>query len=217
MSVFESVPTYTNRAERLPCVLVLDASSSMSDAPISELNSALRVFERILKEDEHAKKRVRVLVIAVSDTATKIVDWTDAENFSAPSLTARGTTALGEGARLAIEEARSELRRLKDAGIARKVPWIWLFTDGEPNAGWEGAADELSAAHKAGEVLVYPIAVGAGANTEKLGRFERDKHVYQCDPASFQKLFEFISASAKAGSAKKETTVTPLFDQIAAS
>ena len=214
MTAFDSVPTYTNRAERLPCVLVLDASSSMDGAPISQLNSALRDFENILKEDEHAKKRVRILVIAVSSTATKIADWTDAESFSAPTLTASGSTALGPGASLALEEARQELRRLKESGIARKVPWVWLFTDGEPDDGWESSAAALSAAHGAGEVLVYPIAVGAGANTEKLGKFEKDKHVYQCDPSSFKKLFEFISASAKSGSAKKETKVTPLFDQI---
>lgn len=217
MPPFEEVPTYSNRAERLLCVLILDASGSMSGPPIEQLNAALEQFERSLKEHEHAKKRVRILIISVSTTAQKVTDWTDCEEFSAPRLEADGSTPLGEAAGLALKEVRAEMRRLKEAGIARKIPWIWLFTDGGPTDDeWKIHADELCAAQKAREVLVYPIAVGANADTEKLGRFERDRHVYQCDPASFRELFEFISSSAKEGSGKPETKVEPLFSQITA-
>lgn len=214
---FENVPTLSNRSERLPCVLVVDASSSMSGTPIKELNDGLVLLEQDLKRDEEASRRVRVMVVQVSDeSARKIVDWVDAEHFSAPKLSPSGRTPLGDGVRIALEEIKAELQRLKDENIARKVPWVWIFTDGSPtDGGWQNVAAECSSEHAANRILVYPIAVGSEANTENLGMFSKDRHVHQIPPESFKQFFEFLSASARAGSAKAgEVVVTPLFPQV---
>lgn len=214
---FADVPTHSNRSERLPCVLVVDASDSMGGQAIDELNAGLRVLEADLKSDQEAKRRVRVLVILVSgEHATKIVDWVDAEKFTAPHLSATGRTPLGSGVRLAMSEIKAEMQRLEAEGIARKIPWLWIFTDGEPtDEGWQSAAAECSAAHGDNKLLVFPIAVGDDASEEKLGSFSKDNRIYQINALSFKEFFKFLSASARAGSAKAGVTiVTPLFSQV---
>ncbi len=214
---FEKVPTSSNRSERLPCVFVVDASGSMVGEPIQDLNNGLAKMEAALKANDDAKRRVRVMVIEVSGSrATKIVDWVDAEDFTAPKFVANGGTPLGDGVRIALDEIKTELQRLKNEGIARKKPWLWIFTDGEPSdENWEEVANQCRQAHAATDVLVYPVAVGSGANVNQLGKFAKDNNIYQINATAFEDLFEFISRSAISGSAKAgQTTVTPLFAQI---
>ena len=94
-----------NQQQRLPCVLVLDSSYSMTGAPIEELNKGLKVFENELKNDEDACKKVQIMVIKCSGNKPIIMsDWTDAEEFSSPKMVASGNTPLGEACELAAEQ-----------------------------------------------------------------------------------------------------------------
>ena len=92
-----------NNSQRTPCVLVLDGSQSMDGQPIDELNRGLKVLESELKEDVLARGRVRVLVVRVGGAPSVIGDWTDAVDFSVPTIEAYGNTPLGEGMELALE------------------------------------------------------------------------------------------------------------------
>ena len=92
-----------NNSQRTPCVLVLDGSQSMDGQPIDELNRGLKVLESELKEDVLARGRVRVLVVRVGGAPSVIGDWTDAVDFSVPTIEAYGNTPLGEGMELALK------------------------------------------------------------------------------------------------------------------
>ena len=52
-----------NQEQRLPCVLVLDTSYSMSGEPISELLSGVELLAHELKSDEEASQKVQVMMI----------------------------------------------------------------------------------------------------------------------------------------------------------
>ena len=104
-----------NTSQRLPCVLVLDGSASMADSgaetdAIRELNNGLQVLEQELKNDDTAAQRVQLLVIRLGgdDQVEVISDWTDAMDFSAPSIKANGRTPLGEAMRLALDEVENQ-------------------------------------------------------------------------------------------------------------
>ena len=99
-----------NTSQRLPCVIVLDVSSSMSRKPegasaVSELNAGLKVLEQELKADDVASQRVQLKVLRIggNDEVQVVTDWTDAIDFQAPEIRAKGTTPLGAGVLSALE------------------------------------------------------------------------------------------------------------------
>jgi uncharacterized protein YegL len=121
-----------NTSQRTPCVLVLDASGSMSGASIEALNSGLKRREKELKEDVVARNRVPILAIRVGGDAREMGDWADAANFVAPTLIADGGTPLGVGMDLALQKVAEEKRLLDGAGIPSTRPWIFMISDGYP-------------------------------------------------------------------------------------
>ena len=99
-----------NTSQRLPCVIIVDGSTSMKGKAIKNLNEGLSVLERELKADDIASMRVQILVIRIgagnlrSEDAEVLTDWTEAIDFSAPKITANGMTPLGKGVKLGLKK-----------------------------------------------------------------------------------------------------------------
>ncbi len=162
-----------NTNQRLPCVLVLDGSTSMAGAPIEELNKGLKVLENELKQDDVACQRVQLLVIRVGglEEAEIISDWTDAIDFSAPIIEANGMTPLGKGVSLALKKIEEQKVNYRQHQIQYNRPWLFIFTDGEPNDGnWEKAAAASVKAEQDNKAVVFFIGT-EGANFYKLSKF----------------------------------------------
>ena len=98
-----------NQQQRLPCVLVLDASYSMQGSRIEQLNAGLKIFEEQVKGDETASERVQIMVIRCGGSVSIEHDWVDAESFDAPKLEADGGTPLG----IAVELAAAKIEERK--------------------------------------------------------------------------------------------------------
>jgi uncharacterized protein YegL len=188
-----------NEQQRTPCVLVLDCSDSMrSDGRIDQLNDGLAEFERALKADNRTRDRVQVLVIRVGGTVDIVQDWTDAEYFSAPHLSANGSTPLGAGMRVAMQKIREIKQLLISKSVSYTRPWVFLITDGEPNdAGWEEAAAETRRDIAGDHLKLWPLAV-AGANTAKMKEFQDPSdYVYALKGANYHEFFEFLNNSLR--------------------
>ena len=97
VAAIPDVSLVDNSEQRTPLILVLDCSGSMGGEPIAQLNAGLKLLEQELKGDVIAAKRVRVLLIEYGDMDNAAItgDWCDAMDFSAPELTANGTTPTG--------------------------------------------------------------------------------------------------------------------------
>ncbi len=202
MSLIPDVALADNTSQRLPCVVILDGSSSMVEGgAIDALNEGLRLLEADLKADDVARQRVRILVLRIGapNDVEVVTDWVDAIEFEAPEIEANGTTPLGQGVRRALEEIEMEKERYRDNGIAYNRPWLFILTDGEPtDFGWDQAADECRAAEEAGHVSVFCVGVGA-ANLDKLGRFS-PRRPLQLKGLAFREFFLWLSRSARVGS-----------------
>lgn len=189
-----------NTEQRTPLVLVLDCSGSMGGQPINQLNEGLQLLEAELKDDVIAAKRVRVLVVSYGglDEATVMADWQDAMDFTAPNLTANGTTPMGHAVDLALTEIESEKMRFRQAGVAYTRPWLFLMSDGLPTDTFQAAAQRCRSDEAANKVAVFPIAVG-DADIEVLGQFSSNgvRGVKQMQGLQFRELFQWLSASMR--------------------
>lgn len=203
MNLIPDVALAENTSQRLPCVVVLDGSSSMAEnGAIDALNEGLKLLEQDLKADDVARQRVRILLLRVGapQDVEVVTDWVDAIEFEAPEIEANGTTPLGAGVRRALDEIEAEKARYRDHGVPYNRPWLFILTDGEPtDRDWERAADECRKAEESGRVSVFCVGVGEAANLEKLGRFS-PRQPLELRGLAFREFFLWLSRSARAGS-----------------
>jgi len=201
-----------NNSQRTPCALVLDGSGSMSGQPIRELNEGLKLLEQELKNDTTASVRVQLLVIRVGDNdeVEVLSDWTDAINFTAPTIEANGRTPIGMGMALALDKIEEQKGHYDANGIPSTRPWIMLISDGNPtDPDWSEVAQRCRDAESAKKAAVFPIGT-AEADLDVLGQFAT-KSALRLQGLKFKELFLWLSRSVSTASkaAPDETTQLP--------
>ncbi len=194
-----------NPNQRTPCVLVLDASSSMSAATpsgrtrIEALNLGIKALEDALRDDDMALGRVQISIVSVggpTDDAEIMLDWTDANNFSAFPLQTGGSTPLAKGLQLALDLVEEGKENLKAAGVNYHRPWMMVITDGEPTdieSEWDEAVKACRDAEIAKKVEIFPIGV-EGADISKLSEIS-SKAPIKLSGIKFKELFVWLSNS----------------------
>ncbi len=194
--IIPGVEFIDNANQRTPCVLVLDASGSMTGEPLRQLNLGLKVFEEQLKSDLAAAMRVQVLVIAVGglDDVEVLQPWVDAADFNAPTLQVGGLTPLGAGMERALTEVQQQKSVYDGNGISSTRPWIILLSDGCPtDLDWEHTANRCREAEADKKVVIFPIGT-EGADFEALGQFS-NKSAKKLKGLNFTELFVWLSRS----------------------
>jgi len=210
-SMIPDVILSDNTSQRLPCVLVLDASLSMEGEAINELNEGLKVLEQELKNDDTASQRVQLLVIELGgdDEVNVISDWQDAIDFTAPKIIANGRTPLGIAMKLALEKIELQKENYRSHDIPYNRPWIFLITDGDPtDLDWESAATDCRNAENDNKVTIFPIGTQE-ANFDALKQFSNRSPV-KIDGLKFKELFVWLSQSASSGSRAAQDTEVQL-------
>jgi uncharacterized protein YegL len=184
-----------NTNQRLPCLLVLDASGSMSEGgAIQELNAGIRMLEDELKNHEVAGQRVQLLVIKFGGDVEVLSDWTDAMDFAAPALQASGGTPMGAAVRLALAKLEEQKARYKKHGTPYNRPWMFLITDGGPTDEWQQAAVDCRQAEQGKHLTCFTIGVGKNVDLTKLSEFSLSPPK-QMDGLKFRELFQWLSNS----------------------
>jgi uncharacterized protein YegL len=205
-----------NTSQRLPCVLVLDGSASMADPraesdAIRELNSGLNILEEELKNDDTAAQRVQLLVLRLGDDdqVEVVREWTDAMDFTAPTIEANGRTPLGKAMRMALDRVEEQKEKYRSHDIPYNRPWIFLITDGQPtDLDWEDAAADCRQAEDDNKVVIFSIGT-AGADFDALKKFSNRSPV-MLDGLKFRELFVWLSRSASSGSKASQDTQVQL-------
>ena len=200
----------SNPNQRTPCVLVLDASLSMSSetssgkSRIELLNDGIKALEQALKEDETALTRVQLAIVIVggpTEDAEIMMDWTDVGHFTAFPLTTGGMTPLGKGVQIGLDLVAEGKENLRAAGISYTRPWMFVMSDGaptDPSHIWEASARECYQAEVDKKVEIFCIGV-EGANMDTLGELS-EKPALMLDGVKFQELFQWLSESLSAAS-----------------
>ncbi len=209
MSSLDKMEFAMNQEPRCACVLLLDTSGSMAGAPIDALNAALVDFQETLASDSLARLRAEIAIVTFDVVAHVAQDFVTADDFRAPTLVARGTTAMGEGITKAIALIDARKATYKANGIDYYRPWLFLITDGAPTDDIESARKLLRAA--AGESKLAFFAVGvAGADMGVLRSLAVGYEPVQLSGLKFQEMFVWLSSSLRKVSQSKVGDQTPL-------
>lgn len=189
---FATVEFADNPEPRLPCVLLLDTSTSMAGAAIAELNAGLRQFIDEVAQDSLAYKRVDLSVVTFGPVKTEMPFGMVPVGL-ALDLSADGNTPMGAAIVRAASLVEARKREYRANRIAYFRPWIFLITDGEPTDDWARAAEVIAAGEERGRFSFYAVGV-EGASMEKLAAISVRKPL-RLRGLAFRELFAWLSNS----------------------
>ena len=193
---FEAAEFAENPEPRVPCVLLLDISGSMSGRPIDELNSALVSFKDTMAADALASKRAEVAIVSFGGTVDVAQDFITAEHFVPPVLRSQGDTPMGQAIDRGVDLVTQRKQTYKQNGISYYRPWIFMITDGGPTDAWKEAANRVRQGEADRAFVFFAVAV-ENANMEKL-RAISVREPLKLKGLQFRDLFLWLSQSMQA-------------------
>jgi uncharacterized protein YegL len=210
---FRAVEFAENPEPRVPCVLIVDTSTSMQGVRIAELNKGLQAYRDELLADPLAAKRVEVAIVTFGGTVTRLVDFVTAANFNPPTLQVIGGTPMGEAIRVALDMIEERKNSYREHGIAYYRPWAFLITDGEPNDHWKPIVSRVHSGEQQKSFCFFAVGV-EGANMEVLDEICVRKPLW-LQGTKFRELFSWLSNSQQAVSRSSPGEEVPLMDPTA--
>lgn len=128
---------------KLPCLLLLDTSGSMSGKPIQALTKGLQSFVHDLWRNPLALERVDLALIPFGSRASTVWDFAPVSQFHMPNLAASGTIAMGEAIELGLDLIGQRKQEYKRNGIPYYQPFVLLLTGGYPTDDWRASVNRL--------------------------------------------------------------------------
>lgn len=190
-----------NPQPRCPVVLLLDCSSSMAGAPITELKTAVGQFYRDMARDPIASMSVEICVIGFGTCVSKLRGFepvADALSKPLPHLIPSGNTPMGAALSLAINEIRERRVFYKRQGLSAYKPWIVMMTDGQPNDDWQTPAAIAHRMATSGKLTFLGVGIGSSVDIETLKKIVPPEPGAQLlDGLKFQNFFRWLSDSLR--------------------
>ncbi len=156
---FEASEFADNPEPRVPCVLLLDVSGSMSGAPINELNEGLVTLKDTLLDDSLASRRAEIAIVTFGGVVDTQQDFVTIDRFHPPTLISSGDTPMGRAIQTGIELVTSRKRIYQSNGISYYRPWIFLITDGSPTDEWQTAAHQVRQGEESKSFAFFAVGV----------------------------------------------------------
>src|SRR5262245_55966307 len=185
---------------RLPVYLLLDCSGSMTGEPIEAVRQGVRALVSDLRGDPMALENAYLSVITFASSAQQVSPLTEVAAFQEPTLTASGTTALGEALKLLEQCIDNEVQKSTAQQKGDWKPLVFLMTDGQPTDSWEQSADRIKGKRPGNTVA---CAAGPGADSNMLKRItENVVELRSLQPEQLRAFFKWVSSSIKNASQK---------------
>lgn len=196
MNELDLVQLADNPDPRAPCLLLLDTSASMAGAPMAALNEGLRAFKSDLMDDELARRRVEIAVVAFGNGGVHTAqEFVTVEDWVPDVLTAGGSTPMGAAIARGVEMLKERKEMYKQAGLQYFRPWLFLITDGEPTDRWEEAAQLAKREDSANGLVFFAVGVER-ANMERLAQIAPPaRKPLKLKGLMFSELFLWLSQS----------------------
>lgn len=193
---FGAIEFAENPEPRVPCLLLLDTSGSMSGRPIAELNDGIRQFKDELMTDSLAAKRVEIAIITFGSVPEVVLDFTGAQAFQPPRLEASGATAMGAAIQEGLRRLEMRKQTYKQNGLAYFRPWVFLITDGSPTDSVYQAAADVRSGEARKSFSFYGVGAGSQADFNRLNAIcPPERPAVKLEGLRFRELFSWLSKS----------------------
>lgn len=192
-----------NPTTRLPVVLCLDTSSSMSGQPITELNRGVELFFEAIKQDEIARYSVEIAIVTFDSDVECKLDFASIDRQEVPYVYASGATSMGEGVIRSLQMLQSRKEEYSSVGVDYYQPWLVLMSDGYPTDDVSEAIEQVERLKSERKLTLFPVAIGENADLGTLKNFSTlgNSMVLKVKSAEyFREFFEWLSQSVSIAS-----------------
>lgn len=189
-------------AKKLPVILLLDISGSMTGEKIETLYDAVVDMVNKFVEEEVKETIIDVSIITFGQSVDLHTPYTSVKELQANGINrfrASGATPLGVA--LTMAKDMIEDRETTPSKIYR--PAVVLVSDGQPNDSWKGALNSFINDGRSSKCQRFAIAIGNDVDREMLEKFTQNKdNVFFAEDAGdivdcFQKFTMSVSVRAK--------------------
>lgn len=197
--VFDPTKFVAPTAKPIPVVLLLDISSSMSGAPIEQLNKAVREMLSSFSLSETSEIEIQLSVITFGADVKLHTPYTSATDVEWQDLSVNGATPMGTALQMA--KAMIEDKEVTPSRAYR--PTIVLVSDGGPTDDWESPLNDFIMDGRSSKCDRMAVAIGDGADRTVLNRFIEgcEYPLFTPDNASdIRDSFRYITMSVTARS-----------------
>lgn len=197
-------------AKKLPVVLLLDVSGSMSGEKINTLYDS--VVEMV---DSFVAAQVKETIIDVSiitfgskvELHTPYTAVADLQNKGISKFRADGMTPMGTALKMAKDMIDD--KNTTPSNIFR--PAVVLVSDGQPNDSWEKPVDNFIKDGRSAKCQRFAIAIGNDADQKVLEKFTGDKAnvFFAEDAADVANCFQKFTMSVSTRATSQNPNVVP--------
>lgn len=211
------VPVVSNSVRRLPVILLLDVSGSMSyENRIDSLNTAVQEMIDSFKNNEQKEVNIALSVITFGGNATVQLPLSDVKDITfTRTFNAVGDTPLGAALKIAKSMVEDkELIRSKDYR-----PTIVLASDGGPNDEWEYVMNDFISNGRSSKCDRWALAIGESADEDMLKKFLKgteNQLLHACNANQLVNFFKLISMSINTRSKSQNPNMLPRLTQSTA-
>jgi uncharacterized protein YegL len=160
---------------------------------IDLLNEGLVTLKDTLSADSLASKRAELAIVTFGGTVNVLQEFVTAEHFQPPQLRASGGTPMGQAIITGLGMVATRKATYRTNGISYYRPWIFLITDGGPDDGWQGAAQQVKQGEASKSFAFFTVGV-EGSNFDVLAKISTRAPV-KLKGLNFRELFLWLSQS----------------------
>lgn len=203
-------------AKKLPVILLLDVSGSMSGDKIDKLYDATIEMINTFIDAQAKEQVIDVAIITFGSSVELHTRYTPVKELQSKGISpfkASGMTPMGTALKMAKDMIED-----KDETPSRIYrPAVVLVSDGAPNDSWEGPMDQFINNGRSAKCQRFAVAIGEDADRSVLERFTQDlEAVFLAkDARDISEQFKTISmsVSTRATSVNPNVVPTPSNDQ----
>ena len=198
-------------AKKLPVVLLLDVSGSMSGEKINTLyDSVVEMVDSFVA----AQVKETIIDVAVITFGSKVelhipytsvaeIQKTGINRFNADGMTPMGTA-------LQMAKDMIEDKNITPSNIYR--PAVVLVSDGQPNDSWEKPLDNFIKDGRSAKCQRFAIAIGNDADRNVLERFTGEKAnvMFTEDASGMADCFQKFTMSVSTRATSQNPNVVPI-------
>lgn len=183
-------------AKKLPVILLLDVSGSMSGAKIDSLYDATIDMIETFAAAQAKEQIIDVAIITFGDSVDLHTRYTPVKDLQAKGISkfkASGMTPMGTALRMAkdmIDDKNETPSRIYR-------PAVVLVSDGAPNDDWKSPMDKFINDGRSAKCQRFAVAIGNDADRSILERFTQDPNtvLFAEDAKDISEQFKTISMS----------------------
>ncbi|MCC5610138.1 VWA domain-containing protein [Nostoc sp. CHAB 5834] len=205
-----NLPTESTKP-RIPVVLLLDTSISMSGERINYLNAGITTFKREFEPNSNVSQCVELAIISCNSNGRRVQEFVNMDKFVPSPLKAEGITTVGKGIELALNEIQSHQKNYDQKNIQHRKPWLFLIIGSSPTDDLQNAAQRVKKLVEANQLNFFVVGV-QGADMISLRQVTpSNTKPLMLDGLKFRELFYWLADYLKkVSSSQAGTPIQPL-------